>query len=132
MLSRVAESLWWMSRNLERAETLARILEVNYTRTMDRYAAHQAVTHWKGILDIVGMLTDLDLIPPESVAATALHYCTFSSENRTSIVSCVRIARQNALQVRAELSSEMWEAINGLYLFVDAASPRTIARRAHT
>lgn len=128
MLSRVAESLWWLSRNIERAETLARILDVNYARTMDFYAAREALRDWKGVLDIVGMRTDLDLIPEANVASMALEYCTFSSENRTSIVSCVRIARQNALQVRAELSTEMWEAVNGLYLFVESSSPRTIAR----
>lgn len=128
MLSRVAESLWWLARNLERAETLARILDVNYTRTMDRYGAREALRHWKGVLEIVGMQTDLDLIPSANVASTALHYCTFSGENRTSIVSCVRIARQNALYLRAELSSEVWEAINGLYLFVESSSPRTLAR----
>lgn len=128
MLSRVAESLWWLSRNLERAETLARVLDVNYSRTMDRYSGRESLRHWKVVLDIAGMQTDLDLIPEASVPATALHYCTFSRENRTSIVSCVQIARSNALYVRSELSSEMWEAINGLYLFVEASSPKTLAR----
>lgn len=128
MLSRVAELLWWMSRNVERAETMARVLDVNYTRTMDRYAGDASTRHWKRVLAIVGMQTELDLIPAASVPATALHYCTFSLENRTSIVSCVRIARENALYVRPELSSEMFEAINGLYLFVESCSPRTIAR----
>ena len=128
MLSRVAESLWWLSRNIERAETLARVLDVNYTRTIDRYSGEESVRHWRRILDVVGMQTELDLIPAGSVPATALHYCTFSLENRTSIVSCVRIARQNALYVRSELSSEIWEVVNGLYLFVEACSPRTIAR----
>jgi len=128
VLSRVAESLWWLARNVERAESLARILDVNYTRTMDRYGDRDALRHWKGVLEIAGMQTALELIPEPSIAATALEYCTFSSENRTSIVSCVRIARQNALQVRAEFSTELWEAINGLYLFIEAQSPRTIAR----
>ena len=128
MLSRVAESLWWMSRNLERAETLARILDVNYTRTMDRYGAEHALPHWNAVLAVVGMQTQLELLPPSAVAATALQYCTFSGENRASIVSCVRIARQNALYVRGELSSEVWEAINGLFLFVESSSPRSIAR----
>lgn len=128
MLSRVAESLWWLSRNLERAETLARILEVNYSRTMDRYSGRESLRHWKAVLDVAGMQTDLDLIPEASVPATALHYCTFSRDNRTSIVSCVQIARQNALYVRSELSSELWEAVNGLYLFVESSSPKTLAR----
>ena len=128
MLSRVAESLWWMSRNLERAETLARILDVNYSRTMDRYTGRESLRHWKAVLDVAGMQTDLHLIPEASVPTTALHYCTYSRENRTSIASCVQIARQNALSVRSELSSEMWEAVNGLYLFVEASSPKTLAR----
>ena len=122
------EALWWLSRNLERAETLARILDVNYSRTMDRYSGRESLRHWKVVLDVAGMQTDLDLIPEASVPATALHYCTYSRENRTSIVSCVQIARSNALYVRSELSSEMWEAINGLYLFVEASSPKTLAR----
>ena len=128
MLSRVAESVWWLSRNIERAETLARVLDVNYTRTMDRYTGEESMQLWRRVLDVVGMQTELDLIPAASVPATALHYCTFSLENRTSIVSCVRIARQNALYVRSELSSELWESINGLYLFVESCSPRTMAR----
>lgn len=128
MLSRVAESVWWLSRNIERAETIARVLDVNYTRTIERYTGEESLQHWRRVLDIVGMHTELDLIPAASVPATALHYCTFSLENRTSIVSCVRIARQNAMFVRSELSSELWEAINGLYLIVESCSPRTIAR----
>lgn len=128
MLSRVAESVWWLSRNIERAETLARILDVNYTRTIDCYTGEESLQHWRRVLDVVGMQTDLDLIPAASVPATALHYCTFSLENRTSIVSCVRIARQNAMYLRSELSSELWEGVNGLYLFVESCSPRTIAR----
>ena len=57
MLSRVAESLYWMSRNVERAETLARILDVNYNRTVDRNAAgrERAARVWRSVFDIAGI-----------------------------------------------------------------------------
>lgn len=130
MLSRVAESMYWLARNLERSETLARILDVNYNRTMDRYSASggRTLKIWQNVIDIVGMTADLTALSGTQISQTAFEYCTFSTENRTSILSCIRIARQNALGVRAELSTEVWEAINGLYLFVEAQSPRSIAR----
>ena len=130
MLSRVAESLYWLSRNIERAESLARILDVNYNRTMDRSGASDARTRriWKSVLEICGATVEVDLWDPERIATNAFEFCTFSTENRTSILSCIRIARANALSVRAELSTEVWETINSLYLFVEAQSPRSIAR----
>ena len=130
MLSRVAESLYWMSRNVERAETLARILDVNYNRTVDRNTAgrERATRVWKSVVDIAGIEADIDLLDGASLASAAFERCTFSTEYRTSIVSCIRIARSNALSVRAELSTEVWECINGLYLFVEAQSPRSVAR----
>jgi uncharacterized alpha-E superfamily protein len=130
MLSRVAESLYWMSRNVERAETLARILDVNYNRTVDRNAAgrERAARVWRSVFEIAGISADVDLLDGASLASAAFELCTFSTEYRTSIVACIRIARSNALSVRAELSTEVWECLNGLYLFVEAQSPRSVAR----
>ena len=128
MLSRVAESLYWMSRNVERAETLARVLDVNYNRTVDRNAAgrERAARIWRSVFDIAGISVDVELLEGASLASAAFERCTFSTEYRTSIVSCIRIARSNALSVRAELSTEVWECLNGLYLFVEAQSPRSV------
>jgi uncharacterized alpha-E superfamily protein len=130
MLSRVAESLYWLSRNVERAETLARILDVNYNRTVDRNTAgrERATRVWKSVFDIAGIDADIDLLDGASLASAAFERCTFSTEHRTSIVACIRVARSNALSVRAELSTEVWECLNGLYLFVEAQSPRSVAR----
>src|SRR3974390_1506793 len=114
MLSRVAESMYWLARNIERAETLARIIDVNLNRTMDRYSASsgRAQKLWQGVLSIAGRTADVSAVSAHEIAQTAFEYCTFSVESRTSILSCIRIARQNALGVRAELSTEVWEAIN--------------------
>jgi uncharacterized alpha-E superfamily protein len=130
MLSRVAESLYWMARNLERAETLARILDVNYNHTVDRNTAgrQRAARTWRSVFAIAGISADVALLEGAALATAAFELCTFSTESGTSIVTCVRIARGNALSVRAELSTEVWEAINGLYLFTEAQSPRSVAR----
>lgn len=130
MLSRVAASLYWMSRNIERAESLARVIDVAYNRTVDKNAAgrERAVRIWKGVLDLSGVLGESPEFDGPVLATDAFGYATFSIENRSSVISCIRIARSNALGVRAELTTEVWEAINSMYLFVEAQSPRAIAR----
>jgi uncharacterized alpha-E superfamily protein len=130
VLSRVAESLYWMARNVERAETIARILDVNYNRTVDRNTAgrKRATRIWKSVFLIAGIDADVELLEGATLASAAFERCTFSTDDRTSIVACIRVARSNALSVRAELSTEVWECINGLYLFVEAQSPRSVAR----
>jgi uncharacterized alpha-E superfamily protein len=130
MLSRVAESLYWMSRNLQRAESLARIVDVAFNRTVDRNVAgrQQATAMWRSVLGLVGVPGD-DAYPGGSRFATdAFALATFSREHHSSIVSCIHIARQNAASVRAELSSEAWEAVNALYLFIEKQSPRAVVR----
>ena len=130
MLSRVAESLYWMSRNIERAESLARIIDVAFNRTVDRLGAgtERARRVWSSVLELAGGGDDVPSFDGPNLANDAFSYGTFATENRSSVISCIRIARSNALGVRAELTSEVWEAINSMYLFVEAQSPRAIAR----
>lgn len=119
-----------MARNVERAETLARILDVNYNRTVDRNAAgrQRAARSWHNVFQISGISADVDLLEGAALATAAFERCTFSTEWGSSILTCVRIARTNALSVRAELTTEVWEGLNGLFLFVEAQSPRSVAR----
>jgi uncharacterized alpha-E superfamily protein len=120
VLSRVADSLFWLGRNVERAETIARILDVNYTRAMDLYSQRDGRSEklWRSVMQCAGFVNE----PNEdtSFAATDVFgFCAFDENNSTSIVSAVRIARTNALGVRAELTTEVWELINVLYLYVE-------------
>ena len=113
MLSRVADSLYWMSRYLERAEHIARVVNVNLNLTLDRAPA-DAARHWGRLL---AALPD----PPPWLARTPedlLERATVDLANRESIAACIGAARENARQVREEISSEMWEEINRLYLSV--------------
>ncbi len=127
MLSRVADFLFWLGRNVERAETLARVLDVNYMRAVDRYALRDGRSDvlWRSVLNCVGF-TDEPVLPADKVASAALSYVAFDASNPSSIVSSVRIARSNALGVRSELSGEVWESINVLYLFVEEQSLQAV------
>ena len=118
MLSRVAESLYWMSRYLERAEHTARLVNVNLNLTLDRAPA-DAARHWGRLL------ASLPDPPPWQVRTTpdVVERATVDLANRESIAACVGAARENARQVREEISSEMWEEINRLYLLVQKREP---------
>jgi len=118
MLSRVADSLYWMSRYLERAEHTARLVNVNLNLTLDRAPA-DAARHWGRLL------ASLPDPPTWQIRATpdVVERATVDLANRESIAACVGAARENARQVREEISSEMWEEINRLYLAVQKHQP---------
>jgi uncharacterized alpha-E superfamily protein len=130
MLSRVADSLFWLGRNVERAETIARILDVNYTRAMDLYSQRDGRSEklWRSVMYCAGFVSDAELPANGKAANDVFGFCAFDTENPTSIVSAVRIARTNALGVRAELTTEVWELINVLYLYVEEQKLRSVMR----
>jgi uncharacterized alpha-E superfamily protein len=130
MLSRVADSLFWLGRNVERAETIARVLDVNYTRAMDLYSQRDGRSEklWRSVMYCAGFVSDAELPANGKAANDVFGFCAFDTENPTSIVSAVRIARTNALGVRAELTTEVWELINVLYLYVEEQKLRSVMR----
>jgi uncharacterized alpha-E superfamily protein len=130
VLSRVADSLYWLGRNVERAETVARVLDVNYTRAMDLYSQRdgRAVKLWRSVMRCAGFVSEPEIAAGGSAATDSFAFCAFDAQNPTSIVSCVRIARSNALGIRAELTSELWEVINVLYLYVEDQDLRSVLR----
>ena len=113
MLSRVSDSLYWMSRYLERAEHIARLVNVNLNLTLDRAPA-DAARHWGRLLASLPA-------PPAWDAPTraeTVERVVLDLANREAIAACIGTARENARQVRGEISSEMWQEINRLYLAV--------------
>lgn len=112
MLSRVADNLFWMSRYLERAEHSARLLDVHLNSTLDM-ASGLVEQHRLHRLQASLALTNTDLHTAE-----LLHELTFDASNPASISALIASARENARQVRQQLSSEMWMQINKLYLHV--------------
>ena len=118
MLSRVADSLYWMSRYLERAEHTARLLDVDLQLRLDQ-SPEAAAGRWRRLLDAC------QAAPPDDgrIDARSLTYIlTLDRTNPSSILSCVVAARENLRQVREQCSSEMWEQLNRLYLQVNGTT----------
>ncbi|MGA3105951.1 MAG: alpha-E domain-containing protein [Terriglobales bacterium] len=118
MLSRVAESLYWMSRYLERAEHTARLIDVDLQLRLDQSPETGSERWWR-------LLEALQAPAPEDgkIDATLLtHILTLDKSNSSSIISCVASARENLRQVREQCSTEMWEQLNRLYLQVNSTT----------
>jgi uncharacterized alpha-E superfamily protein len=110
MLSRVADSLYWMSRYFERADHCARVLEANHNLMLN--PSKTAIEdRWHRITENLGLGPESSSLEPQ---AAMLELMT-DSGNQSSIVSCITGARENASQVREQISSEMWERLNQLY-----------------
>ncbi len=126
MLSRVADSLYWMSRYIERAENDARILDVNLQLLLDLGDEADAMQHWA---PVIASLEETDLFDSLYVSAderSVTEFLTLQRENPNSIISCLTLARENARTTREQISSEMWEQINRLYLFVQSAEAKQL------
>jgi uncharacterized alpha-E superfamily protein len=119
MLSRVADSIYWLNRYVERAENVARFIDVNLTLLLDSPVG--VAQQWAPLIATTG---DLPLFKQRYGKATAdnvIRFLTFDPEYRSSIRSCVQLARENARSVREIISSEMWEQVNSFYLMVNEA-----------
>lgn len=129
MLSRVADSLYWMSRYIERAENNARILDVNLQVTLDSdEPGPKADQHaWQPIIATLEDQTRFSSVHSTIDADSVCSFVTFAKENPNSIWSCIAGARENARTVREYISSEMWERINALYLWLKGAEARDLA-----
>jgi len=118
MLSRVADSLYWMSRYLERAEHTARLIEVDLQLRLDQ-SPESGAGRWLRLLNALQTPGSEDA---KIDAALVTHLLTLDRTNPSSILSCVSAARENLRQVREQCSTEMWEQLNRLYLQVSNTS----------
>ncbi len=122
MLSRVANSIYWMARYIQRAENVARLIDVNLLLTLD--LPHGSEIQWKALVTTTGdaaRFSEAYGVPtPENV----IQFLVFDYENPNSVYSCLRAARENARAVREIISSETWEQINGFYLEINDAARR--------
>ena len=110
LLSRVADSLYWISRYLERAEHTARLIDVAIDHGLGRTSPEDGTA-------IERLYQSIGLDQPGHPAALA-GVALFDLANRSSVAACVTTARENARQVREEISSDMWQRLNELYLRV--------------
>ena len=119
MLSRTADSLYWLSRYVERADYLARVLEaakrLSTLPTGDE-DGENGTNEWASALATAGCLDAFNAVHDKPTEETVTEFLAFSDRNPSSIRSCLETARSNARAVRTALTTEMWETINGAWL----------------
>ncbi|TCD48572.1 alpha-E domain-containing protein [Chlorobium sp. N1] len=128
MLSRVAESLFWMSRYVERAENTARFLDVNFNLLLDlnRITTVESPECWIALILVTSDRERFESAYGDYGAEPVTDYLVFNRQNPNSIISCIGMARENARSVIESISSEMWEQINNLYHYLQSATPQSV------
>jgi uncharacterized alpha-E superfamily protein len=120
MLSRVADHQYWMSRQIERAENLARLVRISEEMLLDdeTLGRGSAQEYWTPVLQATAMEESFRALYPNPQQGDAAKFLTIDLRNPDSIISSIRQARENARSVRDKISDEMWTEINDLNLFV--------------
>lgn len=116
MLSSTADHLFWMARYTERAENTARMLDVNYQMSLLPQSLDQAQQGWQGLLSISELTHDYASLYGEVTPQKVLQFMVFDEFNPSSIISCLKSARENARAVRGSLTTEVWETQNQTWL----------------
>jgi uncharacterized alpha-E superfamily protein len=118
MLSRIADSIYWMSRYLERVDATARLVEINLLHLVEAEDAIGEAAEWRPLLAICGHEEAVAqaTVSREPTAQRASDFITRAKENPGSIRQSLRLARENARVVRDRISKEMWECVNELWL----------------
>jgi uncharacterized alpha-E superfamily protein len=117
MLSRTAENLYWLARYMERAETMARLLEVGYRMALMPSAGEGYRNEWASLVAAAGSSSGFEAKFGEEFRQRDVEtWLFFDRENPSSVISCIETARHNGRAVRTALTTEMWDALNGAYL----------------
>lgn len=123
MLSRIADSLFWLARYIERAEETARILDVNYHMMLEQ--SYRATSlRWDPLVRMAGEEQRFQQFYKETTAKTVFEFLAFRPDNPSSVIQCITKARENARTIRDRISREMWEDINGLFYTVTEFRPQ--------
>jgi len=128
MLSRVANSLYWMSRYIERAENIARIVDVNLQLLLDlrNLDEERLAKHWLPIVQTTGDEQQFFQLHKKATGHAVTEFLVFQMENPNSIVFSICQARENARMVRDQITIEFWEELNRLYWFVRTPQARRV------
>ncbi|HMP84888.1 MAG TPA: alpha-E domain-containing protein [Verrucomicrobiota bacterium] len=134
MLSRVANSLFWMWRYIERAENIARIVDVNLQLLLDyrKLDEEHLARHWLPIVQTTGEEKQFFQLHKKATGQAVTEFLVFQTENPNSIVSSINQARENARMVRDQITIEFWEELNRLYWFLKTPQARQVWKDSPT
>jgi uncharacterized alpha-E superfamily protein len=127
LLSRVADSVYWMARYIERAENVARYIGVNLNLQFD--LPLDPAQQWEPLINTSGDAEAFKESYSEADQDSVIEFLAYDPENPNSIFSCLRAARENARSVREVISSEMWAQVNAMYLQIQ--SERSLPEPEH-
>jgi uncharacterized alpha-E superfamily protein len=116
MLSRTADHLFWMARYMERAENTARMLDINYQTSLLPQSADRAEQGWRGMLGISELTAAYKERHGKVEARNVMQFMVRDETHMSSILSCLKAARENARAVRGTLTTEVWETTNQSWL----------------
>lgn len=114
MLSRVADSLYWMSRYMERSDGILRMLKINYASSQD----DRNEFTWRPVLKIFSFLEDEEITKLEKDTRAVLQYMLLDKENSNSVFNMVTKSRENARSVQDHITKEVWQCLNEFYHIV--------------
>jgi uncharacterized alpha-E superfamily protein len=126
MLGRTAQNLFWLSRYIERAENMARLLEVGYRMSLTSRREGSASEHLLSMLQAAEMDEQFAQKHKQADVASVSQFMLFDETNYSSVRSCLLAARTNARSVRTALTTDMWESLNTAWLEFAAIDPRDV------
>ena len=124
MLSRTADHLYWMSRYIERAESLARLVDAHYRMSLLPHSAEDLAESLRATVKALNMEQDYTKRHGHIEPKAVFEFISLDRDHSGSILSCLRSARENARAVRGSLTSELWETLNSTWLDARAQSTR--------
>ena len=130
MLSRVAESLYWTGRYIERAEDTSRLLHVNFHGLLDADLPDRG-SAWRELILLLGLDDVFREHFSDYTAQTVTEFMLWHPANPDAVTACVARARENARGAREQISSEMWEHLNRLHLRVSRIRPTAVLASPH-
>lgn len=129
MLSRTAENLYWTGRYMERAENLARLLDVSFRAALLPASEAGPAADWQAALDLLGLTEAYKAKHGGVNQNSVIVFLTLDTSHSSSIKSCIDQARENARTLRATLSVELWESLNTTWLEMQNLSRQTLIDR---
>ena len=126
MLGRTAQNQFWLSRYVERAENMARLLEVGYRMSLTSHREGGASEHLVSMMQAAEVDEGFNAKHDVADVDTVAHYMMFDPDNPSSVYSCLQAARTNARSVRTAITTDMWESMNGAWLEFSQIKPRDV------
>ncbi|MGV8853877.1 MAG: alpha-E domain-containing protein [Devosia sp.] len=126
MLGRTAQNLYWLSRYVERAENMARLLEVGYRMSLTSRREGGVSEHLVSMMQAAEVDEEFGKKDRVADVDTVANFMMFDSENPSSVYNCLLNARTNARTVRTAITGDMWEAINSAWLEFSQIKPRDV------